>query len=140
MRAALPVLDADPVFTLNTDAVWSGPNPLNLLTDAWDPDRMDALLLCVPLSRAVGRKGGGDFSIRDDGQLSRGGDFVYTGAQILRTGRLAEISEPVFSLNLVWNAMSADERLFGLPYPGRWCDVGHPEGIRLAEEMLAADV
>ncbi|SDE38671.1 MobA-like NTP transferase domain-containing protein [Salipiger thiooxidans] len=140
LRAALPVLDADPVFTLNTDAVWSGPNPLNLLTDAWDPDRMDALLLCVPLPRAVGRKGGGDFSIRDDGQLSRGGDFVYTGAQILRTGRLAEISEPVFSLNLVWNAMSADERLFGLPYPGRWCDVGHPEGIRLAEEMLAADV
>ncbi|NVK58782.1 MAG: nucleotidyltransferase family protein, partial [Rhodobacteraceae bacterium] len=43
-------------------------------------------------------------------------------------------------LYLVWNAMSADERLFGLPYPGRWCDVGHPEGIRLAEEMLAADV
>ena len=40
--------DSDPVFTLNTDAIWSGPNPLTLLRDAWDPDRMDALLMCVP--------------------------------------------------------------------------------------------
>jgi MurNAc alpha-1-phosphate uridylyltransferase len=27
--------------------------------------------------------------------------------------------------------------LFGLSYPGFWCDVGHPAGIAQAEEMLA---
>ncbi|MBY6004010.1 nucleotidyltransferase family protein [Salipiger bermudensis] len=140
LRLALPLLGADPVFTLNTDAVWSGPNPLRLLAEAWDPARMDALLLCVPLGSAIGRKGGGDFEIAPGGQLQRGGDFVYTGAQIVRTDTLQAVLEPVFSLNLLWNRMAEEGRLFGLPYPGKWCDVGHPEGIRLAEEMLATDV
>ena len=140
LRLALPLLDADPVFTLNTDAVWSGPNPLRLLAEAWEPARMDALLLCVPLENAVGRKGGGDFDILDDGRLSRGGDLVYTGAQIVKTEALHAVTEPVFSLNVIWNQMAEQGRLCGLPYPGQWCDVGHPEGIRLAEDMLAADV
>ncbi|KMK65291.1 MobA-like NTP transferase domain [Puniceibacterium sp. IMCC21224] len=141
LRVALPLLRADPVFTLNTDAVWSGPNPLRLLADAWDPARMKALLLCVPLGRAIGRKGGGDFGCSADGQLSRGGDLVYTGAQILCTEGLATIAKSAFSLNVVWNDMATRGELFGLTYPGRWCDVGHPEGIAMAEAMLAdADV
>jgi MurNAc alpha-1-phosphate uridylyltransferase len=28
------------------------------------------------------------------------------------------------------------QRLFGLNYPGKWCDVGHPEGIEMAETIL----
>ncbi len=140
LRAALPLLGPDPVFALNTDAVWSGPNPLRLLAEAWDPERMDALLLCVPVARAIGRKGGGDFTVGTDGRLSRGGDAVYTGAQIIRTDGLASVPEPVFSLNLLWNAMATENRLYGLPYPGQWCDVGHPEGITLAEDMFRADV
>ncbi|MGR3377547.1 nucleotidyltransferase family protein [Salipiger abyssi] len=140
LRAALPLLGQDPLFTLNTDAVWSGPNPLRLLAEAWDPARMDALLLCVPMARAVGRKTAGDFSMDGAGRLLRQGDLVYTGAQILKTGGLADIPDRVFSLNRLWNVMHEEGRLFGLPYPGHWCDVGHPEGIRLAEEMLGADV
>jgi MurNAc alpha-1-phosphate uridylyltransferase len=136
LRHALPLLGPDPVFTLNTDAVWRGPSPLDLLKQAWQPDRMEALLLCVPLAQAVGRKGEGDFDLQADGQLRRRGGFVYTGAQILRTEALHTIPERVFSLNRLWNAMAARGRLYGLAYPGHWCDVGHPEGIALAEEML----
>lgn len=137
LRHALPLLGTQPVYTLNTDAVWSGPNPLDRLAAAWQPDRMDALLLCIPLARAVGRSGGGDFALGPDGALMRGGDFVYTGAQIIKTDALAGIEEKAFSLNLLWNQMAQEGRLFGTAYPGRWCDVGHPEGITLAEEMLA---
>lgn len=137
LRHALPLLGTQPVYTLNTDAVWSGPNPLDRLAAAWQPDRMDALLLCIPLARAVGRSGGGDFALGPDGALMRGGDFVYTGAQIVKTGALAGIGEKAFSLNILWNQMAQEGRLFGTAYPGRWCDVGHPEGITLAEEMLA---
>lgn len=136
LRKALPILGTQPVYTLNTDAIWKGSNALDILQDAWDPQRMDALLLCVPLSRAVGRKGGGDFSMQPDGQLIRKGDLVYTGAQIIKTDRLAEIAEPAFSLNRLWNLQAMDSRLFGVTYPGFWCDVGHPEGIALAEDML----
>ncbi len=136
LRNALPVLGHDPVFTLNTDAVWNGPNPLDQLRSAWNPAQMDALLLCVPLERAIGRKGGGDFSISEQGELTRKGDFVYVGAQIVKTDRLSEIEKDVFSLNELWNLMAAQNRLFGTVYSGQWCDVGHPHGITLAEEML----
>ena len=140
LRAALPLLGDGPVFTMNTDAILTGPNPLRLLADAWDPARMDALLLCVPLPRAVGRTGGGDFALDNSGRISRDGDHVYTGLQILKTDGLADIPDRVFSLNLLWNRMAGAGRLFGLAYPGHWCDVGHPGGIALAEDMLRADV
>ena len=95
LRHALPLLGDGPVFALNTDAIWAGPNPLNILARAWDPVRMEALLLCVPATRAAGHRGGGDFAIGPDGTLRRGGDMVYTGAQILATDRLAQIPDRV---------------------------------------------
>lgn len=45
LKAALPLLGDRPVFTMNSDAVWSGANPLRQLSQVWDPERMDALLL-----------------------------------------------------------------------------------------------
>lgn len=139
LRHALPLLGAGPVLTMNTDAIWKGPNPLQLALDAWKPERMDALLVCVPTERTVGRTGGGDFSADTAGRISRGGNLVYGGVQILKTDGLHQVEEQVFSLNVLWNKMAADNRLFALEYPGRWCDVGHPEGITLAEELIAAD-
>lgn len=141
LRQALPLLGPGPVFTLNTDAVWAGPNPLQVLRAAWDPDRMDALLLLLPPERAQGHKGSGDFSIDAAGRLRRGPGLVYSGAQILRPDGLGDIPQPVFSLNLLWDRIGAAERLCGAVYPGDWCDVGHPDGIAMAESMLAtADV
>lgn len=138
LKAALPLLGSDTTFTANSDMIWSGPNPLSLLADAWDPERMDALLIGVPVARAIGRKGDGDFTIADDGRLTRGGPIVYGGVQILKTDRVAACPDAVFSLNRIWDDAGRDGRLYGLTYPGHWCDVGHPEGITLAEDLLAS--
>lgn len=137
LRRALPLLGPGPVYTLNADAVWTGPNPLDTLARAWDPDRMDALLLLVPRTRATGHKGAGDFLLLGDGRLERGPGLVYVGAQILRTEGLAAVEEEVFSLNRLWDDMAARGRLFGTVHEGGWCDVGHPEGIAAAEALLA---
>lgn len=136
LRNALPLLGQDTVMTLNTDAVWAGPNPLALLDAAWDPERMDALLLCLPKENALGHKGGGDFVAIDGGPAHRGPGLVYSGVQIIKTAGLHDIQDDAFSLNVLWNDMIARKRLFILSYSGHWCDVGHPAGITLAEEML----
>lgn len=136
LRNALPVLGPDPVLTTNSDAVWAGPNPLQQIMAAWDPAQMDALLMCVPLSHVHGRIAGGDFRIDTAGRLHRGGDVVYGGIQMVKTDRLHNIEDNAFSLNVIWNQMARDNRLFGCSYPGHWCDVGHPGGIAIAEEML----
>lgn len=137
LRNALPLLGQDTVVTTNSDAVWAGPNPIQMLLSAWNPARMDALLICIPTGQAHGHKGPGDFEINADGQLSRRGNTVYGGVQILKTNLLQDVPEASFSLNVIWNKMAASNRLFGLSYPGQWCDVGHPGGITEAEHMLA---
>ncbi|MEI4233457.1 nucleotidyltransferase family protein [Roseovarius sp. D22-M7] len=136
LRAALPLLGAGPVFTMNTDAVWRGPNPLCLLSGAWRPDEMDALLLCIPADRAVGHSGAGDFRIAADGRAARGPGLIYSGVQIIKPALLHEIEHRSFSINVLWDRMLAAGRLSAMAYPGQWCDVGRPEGIRAAEAML----
>jgi MurNAc alpha-1-phosphate uridylyltransferase len=135
LRAALPLLGPGPVFTLNSDAVWNGPNPLLALRAAWDPARMEALLLLLDRPQAIGHTGPGDF-IMTDGHLTRGPGLVYSGAQIIQTTDLAAIPDTVFSLNKLWDRMIARGTLHGLRYSGQWCDVGRPDSIPLAEAML----
>lgn len=139
LRAALPQLGAGPVFTLNTDAVWTGGNPLTQLFNAWNPDRMDALLLLLPAGIARGHSGSGDFLLSTDGRISRArgaSGHVYLGAQILKTSSLSAILEPVFSLNVLWDEMIAKGRAFGIVHSGGWCDVGRPDGIAEAEALF----
>lgn len=139
LRHALPLLGNGPVFTMNTDAVWQGPNPLALARDAWDAARMDALLVTVPRERAMGHSGKGDFLTNTEGRLTRGPGEIYTGVQILRTEALTGIAARAFSLNRLWDAMLAEGRLYGVAYPGRWCDVGQPDSIPLAEALIGAN-
>jgi len=137
LRRALPLLGPGPVLTLNPDAVWTGPNPVAALRAAWDPARMDALLVLVPPERAVARIGAGDFTWNNDGRLTRSGPMIYSGAQIIDPARLVEIPEDSFTLNCLWNLQMAAGRVFGLIHPGGWCDVGRPDCIPLAEALLA---
>ncbi|MBZ0130366.1 MAG: nucleotidyltransferase family protein [Rhodobacteraceae bacterium] len=146
LRHALPLLGAGPVFTLNPDSIWTGGNPLPALAAAWRGDAMSALLMLVPKARAIGHAGAGDFTLGADGRLQRftgkGEPLIYGGAQIIATDGLADLPQGAFSLNLLWNRMLAEGRVFGILHPGRWADVGTPEGIALAEALLreAGDV
>lgn len=140
LRNALPHLGRGPVFTLNADAVWTGANALRQLAGAWRPGEMGALLLMVPAARAVGRAGGGDFRLAGDGRLDwdRAGQ-VFTGAQIIDPEVLRDAPAGPFSIRPVWSRLIAEGRLFGLEHAGRWADVGHPDGLALAEAMVAED-
>lgn len=138
LRAALPVLGGGPVFTLNTDAVWTGPNPLVTLRKAWRPD-MGALLLLAPVSQTRGYSGSGDFTCGPDNRIARANGapgLVYLGAQIIDPAGLADVPERTFSLNLLWDRMIAEGRAYSVIHRGLWCDVGRPEGIATAEAML----
>lgn len=141
LKAALPLLGDGPVMTLNSDAVWTGPNPLASLADGWR-DGMAGLLLVAPPDRLRGRAPGpADFRMDDQGRLTRArgarDGVVYLGAQILVPEPIARWPERVFSLNRIWDAMIAEGRLYGVMHPGGWCDVGSPAGLAEAEAMLA---
>lgn len=136
LRQALPLLGNDAVFTLNADAIWTGKNPLETLRSAWDSEKMDALLLLVPPENARGYTRDGDFLQAKNGTIKRGHGMVYTGAQIIKTDGLKNISETKFSLHTLWDQMYENERIFGVIHKDGWCDVGTPAGITIAENML----
>ena len=102
---------------------------------------MDALLLVAPPERTVGHTAPPAFSMDDHGRLCRhsitgGAGYVYTGAQIIKTDMLAGLSDEVFSMWRLWEPMLAAGRLYGVIHQGGWCDVGQPESIALAEQLL----
>jgi MurNAc alpha-1-phosphate uridylyltransferase len=143
IRHALPALGRDPFFTLNSDAVFAGPNPLAVLARAWRPGAQDALLLLVPRGRARGYTRPGDFFLQAQGMapVRRGAEtqapLVYTGAQIIEPAAFAATPEGPFSLNLVWDRLLAEGRLAAITYPGHWVDVGTPAGLDEAARALA---
>ena len=135
LKKALPLLGGSPVLTMNTDAVWCGPNPVQQVLGAWQ-DHMEALLLLVPQSQAFGHKGKGDFDLDVDGRLIRAPGAIYTGIQMIRTEGLGTIAETAFSHNRLWDQIASRNGLYGTIYDGQWCDVGQPESIPIAESML----
>lgn len=145
MVRALPSLDADPFLAVNSDNLWiDGPvDSLRLLASHWDDDKMDALLLLVPLARASCHSGQGDFHMDALGRLRRrrrGGlaPFVYTGIQMVSKRLLeGEMPEGAFSTNILWDRAIEAGRLFGTTHQGLWFDIGRPESVRRAEDMLA---
>jgi N-acetyl-alpha-D-muramate 1-phosphate uridylyltransferase len=136
LKHARALLGPGPVITLNSDAVWTGDNPLTRLAAAWDGSRMDALLMLLGPEQALGHRGTGDFSQDGAGRLSRGVPLIYAGAQMLDPALVFAHTETVFSLNRVWDQMVVRGRLFGIRHVGGWCDVGRPESLPLADALL----
>ena len=141
---ALPLIAGDPFLCLNADNWWTdaGEPALTRLARAWDADRMDALLLMVPLARAGNSQGQGDFDLDGAGRLSRAGparprSHVWTGIQLLARSLVADPPSAVFSTNVLWDRAIAAGRCFGLEHQGAWFDVGYPAAIGLTEAALA---
>ena len=138
LRNAMRLFGTAPVMTLNSDIVWPGRNPVADLDAAWDPIKMDALLVLIPLEKAVGFEGRGDFAIDAEGRLSRAENapYLYTGLQIIKTETLPHYKEAKFSLSKVWDDLITERRAYGMIFDGAWVDVGKPDGINLAQQAL----
>lgn len=141
----LPRLGSAPFYTVNADILWEegpGAPALSRLAEALDDEMMDGLLLVVPLGRAVGYDGKGDFNLDAEGRLLRRGvapaaDYVFTGVQILHPRLFAGHPDGAFSLNRLYDKAIAERRLHGLVHVGRWFHIGTVEGLYLAEAGLA---
>ncbi|MBC7280307.1 nucleotidyltransferase family protein [Hoeflea sp.] len=144
---ALPMLGPDPFLVLNADTFWiedpeAGLDNLTLMTDRFDSESMDILLMTARLDQATGHTGAGDFTIDPDGRLSRykgtGEPVIYAGAIILHPRIFDGITEPKFSLNRCFDRAASAGRLFGAPMHGHWLTVGTPEAIGEAEAARSA--
>lgn len=147
IKRALPLLGEAPFFICNTDAFWlEGPcSNLQRLAAAWDPDRMDILLLIAATTSSQGVDWLGDFSFEPDGRLKKRQErmvapFVYAGVGIVKPELFQAETREVFPLAPYFFAAAAQDRLFGLRLDGVWLHVGTPEAIEEAELTVARSI
>jgi MurNAc alpha-1-phosphate uridylyltransferase len=140
---ALPLLGKAPFFLINSDSIWLDGTRSNLqrLAGAFDPSKMDALLLLAPAATSIGYAGRGDFAMAADGRLRPRAErevvpFVYAGAAIFSPALFKDAPQGPFSLNRLFNKAVESERLFGLRLDGIWMHVGTPDAIALAERAI----
>ncbi len=140
---AAPMLGEDPVFVANIDALWvdGGTPELAKLASAFDPERMDFLLLLASMNHQLGFDGAGDFFLEPSGQLRRRGTastapFAYAGVQVMHPRVLVGYKEEPFSTNRLWDEALANGRVFGHVMEAFWMHVGDPHARDAAEWQL----
>lgn len=133
----------DPFFCANSDNVWlDGPkNAFIELSEAWDPERMDALLLLASHTQANNFRGKGDFHMDGKGRLTRRrsgriAPFIFTGVQLIAKRLLRDPPEGPFSTNVLWTRAIEEGRLYGIAFTGQWFEVGDPQAIAPTEAAL----
>jgi len=144
---ALPLLGQGPFYIVNSDTIWIEGVRVNLATlaSAFDPNRMDAVLLLAPTAGSIGYGGRGDFLMTPEGCLERRGErdvapFVYAGTALVSPCLLASAPAGAFSLNRMFDRAIEAGRLYGLRLEGTWMHVGTPDAIKAAEAAILASV
>jgi len=144
---ALPLLGHLPFFHVNSDTMWIDGVRSNLarLAEAFDPARMDILMLMAPTTSSIGYGGSGDYAMLPDGALRKRREhqvvpFVYAGAAIMSPSLFGDAPASEFSLTRMFDRANERERLFGLRLDGVWMHVGTPEAIDAAEKAFLASV
>jgi MurNAc alpha-1-phosphate uridylyltransferase len=144
---ALPLLGHDPFFHVNADTLWiDGVRPnLARMADAFDPARMDILLLMAPTTSSIGYGGRGDYAMLPDGALRKRKEhqvvpFVYAGVAIMSPSQFTDAPSGKFSLTRMFDRANEQERLFGLRLDGVWMHVGTPDAVHAAEEAFLESV
>jgi MurNAc alpha-1-phosphate uridylyltransferase len=144
VKKALPLLGDAPFLVCNSDSFWiEGPRDnIRALMAAWDPARMDILMLVAATAASVGFDGQGDYVVDALGRLERRREremapFAYAGVLIMTPALFDNSPDGPFSLNKLFDRAEAAGRLFGIRLDGTWLHVGTPDAIVDAEERIA---
>jgi MurNAc alpha-1-phosphate uridylyltransferase len=145
IKHARALLGEAPIFVCNSDYIWIKPGlpALEELTRAWDPARMDVLVVVIPKARTLGFGTPGDFFQDEAGHLTHRGERAEAplhtfGIEILDPTAVYAEPRSKFSLRDIWFAAADKGRLFGLQLDGLWMQVGDPAALDDAETRLGA--
>jgi MurNAc alpha-1-phosphate uridylyltransferase len=145
VKNALPLLGKGPFFILNGDGLWrDGATPiLSRMEAAWDPGRMDALLLLHPREAAIGGEASdrGDYFLANDGRARLRGSaerapYFFASISVCDVRLFSGAPDGPFSLLKLWNRAEADGRLHAIAHDGQWFHIGTPSALAKAKAVL----
>jgi len=144
IQNARALLGEDPIFVANIDSLWrEAETPaLDVLKAAWDPARMDLLLLLVARGNGIGFEGPQGFLMDPVGRLTHSTSaevvtpFANVGVGILKPQILDGQLQRAFSIVPIWHRLQTAGRLHGVVMDAFWMHVGDPAARDAAEARL----
>lgn len=140
VKRALPMLQSDPFFVMNTDAFWplGHDTPLARMMARFDAGGTDMVLLCVHPGRAKGFARSHDFCLDPHGRVTRdtGAPVIYGGVALVARSILANTPDGPFSFYPLIEAALDRKTLKGVALNAPWYHVGDITGLTEAEADL----
>lgn len=125
-----------PFFVLGGDSVWEDApdkNTLQQMKDAWNPDRMDILILLQPVESMTLTKGVGDYDLDFSGRATRSldqtGAYMWTSIRINAPHIFDHAPSGNFSYLELLDMAQQKGRLFGIVHEGDWHHISTPEDL-----------
>lgn len=138
VKAALPLLEGDPILVMNSDSLWlTGDRPLTRMVEAYDGH---IVLLCVHPFRASGfHRRSHDFCLAPNGEVTNdtGAPVIYAGTALIPRALIEAAPYGPFSLFDLFDAALQRGELRGVALGTDWLHVGDPDALAAAEARLA---
>jgi MurNAc alpha-1-phosphate uridylyltransferase len=139
VKKAIHHFGNDPFFVLSGDGLWTG-DGLKDLTEAWDPVRMDVLLLLQPLSTFDLTEGVGDYDMLPDGHIRRSKDkkgaYMFTSIRINAAHIYKGTPDGAFSYLQIMDEAEKAGRLYGLAHKGEWHHISTPQDLESVNKVF----
>jgi len=143
IKKALGSLGPDPFYVVSGDSLWTdgpGESALERLATAWNPEKMDLLLLLQPVETMALTGGVGDYDIKADGSLIRtpdhSGACMWTSIRICKPELFDRAPNGPFSFLDLMDRAQAQGRLYGLIHDGAWHHISTAEDVRRVNNHL----
>ena len=135
VKNALSFLDDKPFYLINGDAFWEDGerSAFERLTENWNSDTMDILLLLQPINKMVLTEGVGDYDLLENGQAVRTanktGAYMFAGIRITKPSLFENSPEGAFSFLELMDKTEKKGRLYGLEHDGTWHHISTPTDL-----------
>ena len=144
VKHAIETIQEENFFLINGDALWTdGPDQtaLERLSEMWNPQTMDILLLLQPVANMQLTKGIGDYDLLPNGQAIRSkgknGKYMFAGVRISKTAIFEQIQEETFSYLQLMDKAQTEGKLYGLIHDGEWHHISTPEDLEQVNHAIA---
>ena len=144
IRNGLGSMGDGPFYIVSGDSFWAdGPsgNALKRLAAAWDPAKMDLLLMLQPLARLHTDHAVGDYDIQPDGRIVRSktqtGAYMWTSIRICDSTLFNDTPEGPFSFLTLMDRAESRGRLYGMVHDGEWYHITTPDDLTQIDAALS---
>lgn len=136
VKKALSTMNGEDFYIINGDAFWfdkPGEEALIRLAQAWDPDKMDVLLLVQPVERMTLTRGVGDYDLAPDGRATRRkdqkGTHMFAGVRVCSPRMFDGTPDGAFPYLKLIDDAEAKGRLYTVVHTSDWHHISTPEEL-----------